>query len=289
MTEKGFEVFTPERTDNGDEVSRWRKNSLNATVAGLFSDLKKDITDALQGAVDSKDIHYLNSQGEFVQNIESNAVSSLASAYSALALTQKKAERDVLYLGLESFVLISSKTWKAQWNGPWGSVENKHIAFRELAIQPTLEISLNDFQRFDFNSNTEGWEPGPMFLGRGQKATLIDLWAENPKLAKTDGLQDRIMPAGVQKFKNSMFALSKISRTREKELPGVAKELQSLAIQKVAMESLMFRENKEILVTGPLAELFGNGFKKDSKASVEADEFAQSHALAMLGQSLLKG
>ena len=289
LIEKGFEVFTPERTDNGDEVSRWRKNSLNATVAGLFSDLKKDITDALQGAVDSKDIHYLNSQGEFVQNIESNAVSSLASAYSALALTQKKAERDVLYLGLESFVLISSKTWKAQWNGPWGSVENKHIAFRELAIQPTLEISLNDFQRFDFNSNTEGWEPGPMFLGRGQKATLIDLWAENPKLAKTDGLQDRIMPAGVQKFKNSMFALSKISRTREKELPGVAKELQSLAIQKVAMESLMFRENKEILVTGPLAELFGNGFKKDSKASVEADEFAQSHALAMLGQSLLKG
>ena len=86
-----------------------------------------------------------------------------------------------------------------------------------------------------------------------------------------------------------MFALSKVSNTREKELPSVSKELQSLAIQKIAMEALMFRHSKDLLVTGPLVELFANGFKKDTKASVSSDEFAQSRAVALLGQSALKG
>ncbi len=289
LTEKGFEVFTPEKTDNADEVSRWRKNALNATVAGLFSDLKKDILEALQNSVEAENIHYLAAHGEFVQDVEKNSVASLAASYSALALVQKNTTRDVLYLGLETFVLISAKNWKTHWMSPWGDIENKHIGFRELAIQPTLQIGLNAFHHFDFTKESEGWEPGPMFLGRGQRGTLLDLWSENAKLAKTDGLQDRVTAAGVQRFKNSMFALSKASRVQDKELPGVTKELQSLAIQKLAMESLMFREGKEILVTGPLADMFSNGFKKDSKATIETDEFAQSRAVALLGQSLLKG
>lgn len=289
LTEKGFEVFIPEKTDNADEVSRWRKNALNATVANLFSDLKKDIHEALQSCVEPENIHYLAAHGEFVQDVEKNSVASLAASYSALSLVQKNSNRDILYLGLENFVLISAKDWKTQWMSPWGNIENKHIGFRELAIQPTLEIGLNAFQHFDFKKDCEGWEPGPMFLGRGQKATLLDLWSENPKLAKTDGLQDRVTAAGVQRFKNSMFALSKASHVQDKELPGVTKGLQSLAIQKLAMESLMFRQNKDILVTGPLADMFSNGFKKDTKATVEADEFAQSRAVAVLGQSLLKG
>lgn len=289
LTGKGFEVFVPAKTDNADEVSRWKKNALNATVSALYSDLKKDLEAALQGVVPAEHIHYLTAQGEFTQNIEHSPISALAAAYSALALSQEKKKRDVLYLGLENFALISSDNWKSYWQSPWGAVENKHIAYREVAVQPTLSIELNAFGHFDFNKQAEGWEPGPMLLGRGQKATLMDLWAENPKLAKVDSLQDRITAAGVQRFKNSLFAMSKASRMREKELPHVTKELQSLAIQKLAMESLLFRHNQEIIVTGPLADLFGNGFKKDAKATIEADEFAMSRAVALLGQSLLKG
>lgn len=293
LSSKGFEVFIPEKTDNADEVSRWKKNALNATVAGLFSDLKKDLQETLQNFVAAENIHYLTAQGEFVQDVEKNSVASLAAAYSALALAQNLAQnnsaRDILYLGLESFVLISSKNWKTLWASPWGDIENKHVGFRELAIQPTLEIALNAFQHFDFNSVSEGWEPGPMFLGRGQKIALLDLWSEHPKLAKTEGLQDRVTAAGVQRFKNSMFALSRASRMQNKELPHVTKELQSLAMQKLAMESLLFRHDKNLLVTGPLADIFANGFKKDSTATIEVDEFALSRSLALLGQSLLKG
>ncbi|QDK36999.1 hydantoinase/oxoprolinase N-terminal domain-containing protein [Bdellovibrio sp. NC01] len=287
LTAKGFEVFVPEKTDNADEVTRWRKNSLNATVAGLFSELKKEIAAALQNVVAESDIHFLTGDGTFTQDIEKNSIASLSAGYAALALAHKKS--DVLYMGLEGFVLISGNAWKNQWLSPWGAVESKHVSYKELTIQPTLPITLNAFHHFDFDTEPESWDPGPMFLGRGQKATLIDLWADNAKLTKLDGLQDRTVAAGVQKFKNSMFALSKVSNTREKELPSLSKELQSLAIQKIAMEAVMFRHSKELLITGPLVELFANGFKKDTKASVDTNEFALSRAVALLGQSALKG
>lgn len=287
LAAEGFEVFLPEKTDNADEVSRWKRNSLKATVTSLFNDLKKEIQEALQESIKAEDIYFLNAAGEFSQNANHNPIAGLTAAYSALAMCSRKTESDILYLGLEHFVLISPQKWSNQWQTNWGCIENKHVAIRKLAIQPTLAIDLNAFQYFDFTDQSEGWEPGPMFLGRAQKATLLDLWAENAKLAKIDGLQDRITAAGIQRFKNTLLTLSKISRSHDKEVSHVSKELLSLAIQQLAMESLLFRERKNLIITGPLADLFGNAFKKDRHATIKNDDFALSHSVALLGQSLL--
>lgn len=289
LMEKGFEVFVPEKSDNTDEVSRWKKNALNATVASLFLDLKTNIEEALQAILPAEKIFYLNAQGVFSQDIDKKPISGLAAAYTAMALSRKNTSADILYLGLENFALISPKKWKWHWQSPWGKVENKHLSFNELSVQPTQSIELNAFQNFDFSKHSEGWEPGPMSLGRGQKATLIDLWTEHPKLAKVDGLQDRLTPTGLQRFKNSMMVLTKASRLHNRELSTTIKELQSLAMQKLTMESLLFRDSKELIVTGPLAEIFANGFKKDTKAQLQIDEFAMSRSVALLGQSQLKG
>lgn len=288
FTAKGLEVFLPEKTENQDEITRWRKNALNATISSLFTEIKKELHEALQGFVTPENICFIGSEGEVFQDEANKRVCSLFASYSALGLQYADKDCDVLHLGLEDFVLISPQKWNDTWQSPWGAVENKTVAIKSLSIQPTLGLELNAFKHFDFSQQTEGWEPGPMSLGRGQKPTMIDLWSENPKFAKTEGLQDRQVAAGVQKFKNSLFTLSKVSSTRDKEVGTVIKELQSLAIQKVAMESLLFRSNKKLVVTGPLADLFGNGFKKDANSKVDVEDFAEARAVVMVGKKALK-
>lgn len=288
LISQGLEVFLPEKTENQDEITRWRKNALNATISGLFAEIKKDLSEALNGCVASSDIYFINSEGRVFQNETNKGIDSLFASYTALGLQYADKNCDVLHLGLENFILISPQKWNETWQSPWGAVENRTIAIKPLSIQPTFGIELNALKHFDFNKQNEGWEPGPMSLGRGQKPMMIDLWSDNSKLTKVEGLQDRLIAAGVQKFKNALFTLSKVSSSRDKEIGTVIKELQSLAIQKVAMEALLFRNNKKITVTGPLADLFANGFKKDPNCSVASEEFSEARAVVVVGQKALK-
>ncbi|WP_413558126.1 hydantoinase/oxoprolinase N-terminal domain-containing protein [Bdellovibrio sp. HCB209] len=280
---KNLEVFVPEKTENQDEVTRWRKNALNATISSLFQDLKKDLVEGFKDVVPTDKIYFVGAEGEVFQDENHKRVGSLFASYSALGFQYQDSKVDVLHLGLEDFVLISPNSWSDIWESPWGKVENKSLKIRSLGIQPTLGLELNDFKHFDFNNRSEGWEPGPMSFGRGQKATLMDLWVENAKVAKLEGLQDRMIPAGVQKFKNSLLALIKASHDRNLETDKVIKDLQSLGMQKIVMESLMHRQNKKIKVTGPLADLFSNGFKKDAGASFDKEDFAEARAVIAVG------
>ncbi|WP_413584935.1 hydantoinase/oxoprolinase N-terminal domain-containing protein [Bdellovibrio sp. HCB274] len=280
---KGIEVFIPEKTENQDEVTRWRKNALNATISSLFQDLKKDLLEGMKDAVAESSVYFVGSAGEVFQDETHKRVGSLFASYSALGFQYQDSKMDVLHLGLEDFVLISPSSWSDIWESPWGKVENKSLQIRQLSVQPTMGIKLNSFKHFDFHRNVEGWEPGPMSFGRGQKTTLMDLWTENAKVTKMDGLQDRIVAAGIQKFKTSLLTLVKSSYDRNLEISTVIKELQSLGMQKVVMESLLHRQNKKIKVTGPLAELFANGFKKDSNASIDDQDFAEARAVVAVG------
>ncbi|KYG62656.1 hydantoin utilization protein [Bdellovibrio bacteriovorus] len=289
LQEKGLEVFTPENNDNPHEVSRWNKNALNATISSVFTDRKAEIVAALEGVLSKEEIYFLNSSGKLFQEDSSQNVNSLFSAGTALGHyfgALKKA--DVLYLGLESFLLISGSSWSSSWESPWGAVEVPHLKTIELGVQPTLGIALNTFGRFDFSKTQEGWEPGPMFLGRGQKPALLDLWAENAKLTKLPGLEDRFSPQGIQRFKNSFFALSKISQTRDSDISHLTKEMQSLTLQRLAMEAYLNRQSEKLVVTGPLATVFANAFKKDSHTLIETEEFSESYATALCGHKALQ-
>lgn len=286
--EKGFEVFIPEKTDNSHEVTRWKKNTLNATVSGIFSDRKTEVSAALEGLIDPKNIHFLNSEGKLLTDKKSAKLGTLFSSSTALGLYFEKQKADVLYLGFENFLLISSSSWSTSWESLWGEVEVPHLKIKELNIQPTLGIGLNSFDRFDFTQHQEGWEPGPMFLGRGQKVSLLDLWAENNKLIHLPGLKDRFSTQGIQRFKNSLFALSKISRSRNIELDHLTKEMQSLTLQRLAIEAFLHRKTDKLIVTGPLASVFGNAFKKDPGTTIDPQGFREAQATALCGFKALQ-
>jgi N-methylhydantoinase A len=249
--------------------------------------MKKDIYTALTEVLSPDDIYFMDSRGKLFQNETSEQVGSMLSSFSALGHHFAQQDADVLYLGLEGFHLISSHTWQTSWKSPWGDLDVQHKKTRPLLIQPTLGIKVNDFGHFDFSSQGEGWEPGPMFLGRGQKMTLIDFWSENPKFTKTQGLCERISAQGVTRFKNAVMALTKISKNRDADHAHVTKQLQSLAMQKLAMEAYLHRCSEKLVVAGPLASVFANAFKKDANTSLHEDEYIESRAIALCGAMAL--
>lgn len=289
LEEKGLEVFTPEVSDVPYEATRWKRNALNATISSVLEDRKNEVIKALEGILSDEDIHFLNSDGKLLQKEASQNIGSQFAAATTLGLQLgAPAQADVLYLGFESFVLISSRQWTQTWDSPWGKVAVPHLSTKELSIQPTLGIALNVFQRFDFSDTQEGWEPGPMFLGRGQKPCLLDLWSENAKLNKLQALEDRSSAQGIQRFKNSLVAIAKTSSARDMDLGVLTKEMQSLTLQRLAMEACMLRQSEKMIVAGPLAAVFANAFKKDPHTTVHGSEFSESEATALFGMKALQ-
>lgn len=127
-----------------------------------------------------------------------------------------------------------------------------------------------------------------MFLGRGQKPCLLDLWSENSKLNKLNGLEGRSSAQGIQRFKNSLFALTKISTAKGMEIGALTKEMQSLTLQRLAMEACLGRGSEKMIVAGPLASMFANAFKKDPHTTILANEFSESEAAALYGMKALQ-
>ena len=288
LTESGFEVFVPEKTENLYEVSRWTKNALNATLSGVLSEIRSDLFTGVSGFISPEKVYFLDGAGNLTQDQKNKEVSGQFAASTAIGLADHASDSDILHLGLEQFTLISPSVTETYWKSLWGPVEVSHIKTHSLGIQPTLGIDLNKFNRFDFSTTEHHWEPGPMFLGRGQKMTMLDIWSDNAKLAKIDGLEERISAQGIQRFKTALLALSKISTFTDNDFGHLMKEMQSLSVQRIAMESRLRRQTKKLIVTGPLAPLFSNIFKKDPHTKVLVNEFSESNALIEVGVRKLK-
>jgi N-methylhydantoinase A len=284
---EGFEVFTPTKTDNPDEVSRWRKNLLNAAVSGTFTELKSEINEVLTPVMSADNIWFLNGEGKLFRDESPERLLSIFATNSAMSSNHTATNTDLLYLGLERFTLFSANSWTTQWSSPWGQVEAPQASSRDLKIQPTLAMDLNAFKHITFTQKNEGWEPGPMFMGRGQRPCLLDLWSENSKLANVTGLNDRVVATGVQRFKNALLALLKISRSKDLEVDHLIKDLQSLSLQSLVTEVTLQRKSDKLILAGPLAPLLANGFKKDSSVTILSDDCIESRALAVSGMLAL--
>lgn len=287
---KGLEVFIPAPTSEVTELERWNKNSLNATVMSVFQERQTEVTESLAAALSAEQIFFLDSSGNPHSSAENIGLEGSFAATTALGLAFGQTQKaDILHLSLEAFTLITHDKWDNSWKSSYGSVALRHLKMQNLGIQPTLGVHLNIFNHFDFNSHVESWEPGPMFLGRGQKLTLLDLWSENTKLTQLEGIEEKFSAQGIQRSKNNLFALSKTSSLKNTDISQITKELQSLTLQRLALEAFLHRKSNKMIVTGPLASVFGNVFKKDPKTTIQADELGEAHATALWGAQALKG
>lgn len=283
--ERGFDVFVPPRSENPDEVSRWRANTLNASVSGTFLELHEDILAASEGLIPPENIFYLSAEKKIFQKENHLRLGSLFSTRAALLQTEKSEKEppvDLLYLGLEKFSWLRAGR-DPIWQSPWGEVELAHPFCVDLEIQPTSAITLNEFDEVDFSEKVEGFEPGPMCMGRGQKPTFLDLFGGDETLLQLEGLADRIAPTAFSKFKNTLTALAKgNSGKRPEPADTLIQNLRNLALRRLSMEMNLHSEKVKII--GPLAALLGQSLIAENKNwSLAEHSFSDSEAVAKAG------
>ncbi len=287
--ERGFDVFVPQPSDN-EEITRWRANTLNASISGTFLELKEQIETACQEFLTPENIFFLSAQKKTFQNQKEYRLGSLFSTRTAVI--ENETAPSLLYLGLEKFSWIEKESERF-WQSHWGPVELTHPRCLDLQIQPTSRIDLNLFGELDFSLQNDGFEPGPMTMGRGQKPTLLDLYAEDPAMGKILAVADRINPAGIQRFKNTLLALAKsslsVGKGKSTEVETIRRQLKEVALQRLGLE-VHLQNPTAVHLVGPLASLLGPDLqKKYPEWTINADPFIDSRSVVFAGLRWLSG
>ncbi len=251
--EQGFEVLAATRCENSsDEMPAWRRNVINACLSGAFSEHLEDIKKSWPDH--EVQISFLSRTGEGFVEDKNQIAGSLFSWTHVLAESLKNQADQVLYLGLESWSLISTKHKAEYWKSPWGLIEGKIPLLHQLDVQPTQEVSSGFWGGIQFSKKELGYEPGPMAFGRALKPTVFDVLNEKHKLPVT-----QIQPHGAQKFKDHLTAM--IKNIPELSHTNVEKLTQSLIDHLVQMLSIechfkTHKETKKTVLTGVFAPFF---------------------------------
>ena len=248
--EQGFEVFAaPREKDSRDEMPSWKKNVFNACLAGAFNEHREEILKSFENK--EADLKFLSSEGKLFWQDDQALTSSLFAWAHCLGL-DAEANSDTLYLGYETWALISGKAKSAHWKSPWGWIAAETPKIKNLELQPTLEIINHPRLGMHISKNELGFEPGPMCFGRAQKPMLFDLLAES-----YDFQIPQIQASGKKRFIDQMTAMVRNSpRFAQLNLRQSLELILSNVISSLALEIQFAPTTNQIRLTGPLAEHF---------------------------------
>jgi hypothetical protein len=164
LQEKGFQVFSRTRSSQSpDELSAWRRNLLDASLASFFTKAFEDFEEVAPGL----EFEFLDTEKGFA--------SKAALSTSALLFGREKSlqrSKPLLYFGAEEWGWILPEDQNL-WRSPWGLVELKTPVHGFFQAQPGLELVLNSSGQIRWGENS-GMDPGPVIWGRSSKLTLLD-------------------------------------------------------------------------------------------------------------------
>ncbi len=282
FSDRGYDVYIPQHQAN--EVSAWRLNALNASVRGTFLETKEQIEEALTSTLNKENIHFVMGNASVCGDDKNSGLNCLFAARAAILFSEPQVT-ECLYLGLEKFSLLKHKTQNT-WQSPWGPLAMTHPECLDLSIQPTSLLEVNAFRDLDVVSKNDGYEPGPMCMGRGQKPTFLDLFGEDERLTKIIALGDRLNANGQQRFKNTLLTLAKNSNselTTMAEIDTLISNLKEYALKKLSQE-VNINSTGTIKVIGPLAPLLGPSLRRlNTRWEITSNHYADSKALAIAG------
>lgn len=266
LSQKGFEVFNPLNSSN-DEVANWRQNTLNASVAGTFNEIRNEIIEAVNESIPQNNIFFVTSPFTFFSEDNSLKINSIFAGDQSIKKVHKKVQtlekHFYLLFGLERFTLLSLSDEESYWQSPWGKVAISKVKRIDLNIQPTSALFVNDWGDIDFTLKKEGFEPGPMSWGRGQLPIAYDLFATHDLIP--DDLKHRVIASGAQKFDQQLLTLSKNSNlSKMRDLNKIKTELIHLFKNKLFLDlHLHCQKGDQLHVGGLFAPVFFNDLKSN--------------------------
>lgn len=262
LVEHGFEVHSADY-DSDFSLEKNRRLSLSAALNGTWEDYSQELLTAFQTEDYTPEIFVLSRKGFKPLAESKDAVEALASLDHLWSFLPYE---NIVYLGFETFQQIFPKKSEQFWQSPWGRLYRPQCEKKVFTTQPTQSLQLNLWNEFDFSFTSEGYEPGPVALGRGQKLTIFDLYFD--ELIARNDLKDWLATSAQSKIRSGLSALSKNSKNHIGEA----------ALQNLLREKFVQRLQFEIDPTqGPVHffgfwnELMGTNFKgeKHSRSIAE--------------------
>ncbi len=229
LIENGFEVHSAEY-DSDFSLEKNRRLSLSAALNGTWEDYRADLMAAVENAESTPEIFVLSRKGFQPLNESTDAVESMASLDHLWSFLPYE---NIVYLGFETFQQIFTKKNNQFWQSPWGRLYRPQCEKRVLGVQPTKSLQMNLWNELDFSAVTEGFEPGPLALGRGQKLTVFDLYFD--QLQEFEELKDWLSPTAGSKIRSGLTALSKNSKNHIGEV-ALQTQLRDQFVQRLLFE-----------------------------------------------------
>ena len=254
LQEAGFEVHSAEY-DSDFSLEKNRRLSLSAALNGTWEDYRTEILAAVtvENGPPPPEIFILSSKGFKPMNESTDAVEALASLDHLWSFIPFE---NIVYLGFETFQQVFPKKVQKFWQSPWGRLYRPQVEKRVFGTQPTQSLQLNLWNELDFSSTAEGYEPGPVALGRGQKLTIFDLYFD--ELIQREELKDWLSPTAATKIKSNLTALSKNSKNHIGEA-ALQNQLREQFVQRLLFE--IDGTQGPVHFFGFWTEMMGSSFK----------------------------
>lgn len=255
--EQGFEVSVPPRVDGLGEDSRWRASTLEASFSGTFEEQRQDLVTGLADVLPENKIFIHDGEG-FKNFAQASKVGTLFG--DDVLLTRKNPGVKVLRLDLETWSVVDSELGD-EWQSPWGPVAAKGPRRHALQVQPTCVLEACGPGLIGPTEKSDGFEPGPLSFGRGQKLMVFDLWSDHPLIAAS--LSDQLPEVARGRRDSALLALSRDSKFRDAS--ALQKQLQKEIERWIAVDASEVADPATLVKTGRFAGLFENLGVKDAK------------------------
>lgn len=259
---EGFENFLI--SEEGQySYFHWRRNLLNASCSGPIHEMAEEVQTALTELQSSATILWLDED----LTLKSKTINryGLTSTWTHLvhlwAQKNKKTPVDTFLLDWDGCFKIGQLK-NVRWT-PWGEVDciTPLPEVYLLKQQPTQTLEKDSLGQWQWIGKSDQFEPGPIFLGRGLKPTLLDILIQ-PELFLS---QFNAKSVGIEKLNRQLLSLLGLKNIDELEI--TKNDLKLRALQNWSDEIFQMAETEEIVLIGPLVEtllpaLKNSGFKK---------------------------
>jgi N-methylhydantoinase A len=228
----------------------WRRNLLNASCSGPITEMTEEVQTVLTTLQSSSAIYWLDE--DFTLKTKTQNRYGLTSTWTHLVYlwaNEKLAKNsDLFILDWDGCYKIGAPK-KTRWT-PWGEVvaplPSPEITL--LKLQPTQTLEKNLFDQWQWIGKSDQFEPGPIFLGRGLKPTLVDL-AISSELVAT---QFEVKSTFAEKLHRQIS--SQMGFKHKEDIENAKKVLKAQALSLWADEIFHLSNTTEICLLGPFVE-----------------------------------
>ncbi len=252
----GFENFVTE-TLQSEMLLNWRRNLLNSSCSGSILELTEEIQAVALNLKMEVPIHWIDEDLKIKTSSQNRY--GLTSVWTHLisrwSQNKQKSDCDIFVLDWDGCFHIGPKQ-NQRWT-PWGWIA-AHPPLPNVKLfktQPTTTLGQDLFGSWSWLGRTDTYEPGPVFLGRGLKPTVLDVLISRESLQKQFEVKSDFEER-TERLLSSLTGSKNLDQVR-----AFKNRISNDALKEWSQNMLELSTSQNWLILGPLSHLLKPEFK----------------------------